>query len=76
MVCRNLSPEQQGLSDVCSMLVVSKEVSVLSVLKENWEFKKPVWFGLRLQCFGALWELYNSQGFSVVLVVSISISLL
>lgn len=58
------------------MLVVSKGVSVLSILRKNWEFKKPVLFGFRLQYFRALWELFNSQGFSVVLVISISVSLL
>lgn len=57
-------------SDGCSMLVASKRVSVLSLFKENMEFKKPTWFELRLQGF------YNSHSFSVVPSTKISISLL
>lgn len=32
------------LSDVCSTLVPSKGVSVPSLFKESWEFKKSMWF--------------------------------
>lgn len=52
------------------MLVASKGLSVLSLFKENREFKKPAWFELGLP------EIYNSYSFSVVTTTKISISLL
>lgn len=59
-----------SFSDGCSMLVASKGVSVLSLFKENREFKKPAWFEPRLQ------GVCNSHRFSVVPTTKISVSLL
>lgn len=52
-------------SDGCS-----KGVSLLSLFKENREFKKPAWFELGLQ------GICNSHSFSVLPSTKISISLL
>lgn len=57
-------------SDGCSVSLASKGVLLLSLFKENREFKKPAWLELRLQ------GVCNSHSFSVVPNTKISISLL